>query len=52
VIFTVARDLVAAALLVARGVTPDDAWRRIGDARGVPVPETEAQRRWVGELPA
>ena len=40
-------SLVAAALLVRTGVAPDDAWARVAAARGVPVPETEAQRAWV-----
>jgi protein-tyrosine phosphatase len=40
-------SLVAAALLVRAGVAADDAWARIAAARGVPVPETDEQRRWV-----
>jgi protein-tyrosine phosphatase len=39
-------SLIAAALLVRLGSPPDEAWRVIGAARGVPVPETEQQRRW------
>ncbi len=40
-------SLLAASLLVLDGVTPDDAWRLISDARGVSVPETDEQRAWV-----
>jgi protein-tyrosine phosphatase len=44
--------LIAASLLVARGILPDDAFERISQARGVAVPETEGQRTWVEELAA
>jgi protein-tyrosine phosphatase len=40
-------SLVAAALLVRAGATPAEAWARVAAARGVPVPETDAQREWV-----
>lgn len=40
-------SLIAAALLVRRGIAPDDAWDQIGTARGVRVPETDEQRAWV-----
>ena len=43
-------SLVAAALLVLRGTAPDAAWAQVAAARGVPVPETDAQRRWVSRL--
>ena len=39
--------LVAAALLIERGVDPEEAIRRISEAREVPIPETPAQRRWI-----
>lgn len=39
--------LVAAALLVVAGASPDAAWTAVGAERGVPVPETEAQRAWL-----
>ncbi len=42
--------LVAASLLVAAGEEPDDAFRAIETTRGVPVPETRAQRQWVADL--
>lgn len=43
-------SLIAAALLVVRGVEVDDAWARIAAARGVPVPETDEQRNWPATL--
>ena len=39
--------LVAGCLLVSRGISPETAMRKISAARGVPVPETEAQRSWI-----
>ena len=42
--------LMAASLLVARGVRPADAFERISLTRGVAVPETEEQRAWVEAL--
>ena len=39
--------LVAVVLLAHLGVPPDDAWHRIADARGCPVPDTEEQRLWA-----
>lgn len=38
---------IAAAVLAARGVTPADALARISEARGLSVPETAEQSRWV-----
>jgi protein-tyrosine phosphatase len=43
-------SMVAAALLVIRGSTPEAAWHRVAYARGVPVPETDEQRDWVDAL--
>ena len=43
-------SLVAAAVLVARGAGAEEAWAQIGEARGVPVPETDEQRQWVAAL--
>lgn len=40
-------SLIAAALLTRTGVAPATAWDRIATARGVPVPETDAQRTWI-----
>ncbi len=42
--------LIAAALLISGGIGPEEALRRITDARGVPVPETSEQRAWVLHL--
>ncbi|MCD4533840.1 hypothetical protein LRP67_07075 [Nocardioides sp. cx-169] len=40
-------SVLAAALLVAEGVSPAEAWARLTAARGVPVPETDEQRAFV-----
>jgi protein-tyrosine phosphatase len=45
-------SLLAAALLVLEGVSPEEAWRRLARARGQRVPDTDEQRRWVAALPA
>src|SRR5436305_7414703 len=42
--------LVTAAVLVAAGEEPDEAFRRIEKARGAPVPDTRTQRQWVAEI--
>lgn len=39
--------LIAAALLVRRGVSHEEAWERVARARGRSVPDTEEQREWV-----
>jgi protein-tyrosine phosphatase len=39
--------LIAACLLVTKGLSSGAALEAIGAARGVPVPETAEQRRWV-----
>jgi hypothetical protein len=39
--------LIAASLLVSLGVEPDDAWQRVEAARGLRVPDTDAQRQWA-----
>ena len=38
---------VAAAVLTQLGINPEEAMDHIGDARGLKVPETSAQRMWV-----
>jgi protein-tyrosine phosphatase len=43
-------SLVAASLLVRAGLSLDDALERISDARGLPVPDTAAQHRWLASL--
>jgi predicted protein tyrosine phosphatase len=44
--------LIAASLLVARGLPPAGALERISLARGVTVPETAEQRAWVDAFAA
>lgn len=39
--------LIAAGVLVYLGVAESQAWQRVSTARGVPVPDTEAQREWL-----
>ncbi len=39
--------LVAACLLITKGLDSETAIRRVSDARGIPVPETIEQRRWI-----
>jgi protein-tyrosine phosphatase len=40
-------SLIAAAVLVREGLSPAEAWERISAARGLSVPDTEAQRAWL-----
>jgi predicted protein tyrosine phosphatase len=42
--------LVAAGVLIAAGLDPEAAVARVSAARGRPVPETPAQRRWLDEF--
>lgn len=44
--------LVAACLLVSRGLAPDAAVSRLSAARGVAVPETPEQRDWIDRYAA
>jgi protein-tyrosine phosphatase len=44
--------LVAACLLVTRGLDPSTAVDRISTARGVKVPETAEQRHWIDHFAA
>ena len=44
--------LVAAALLVRAGLTLTDALELISEARGITVPDTSAQHRWLESLEA
>lgn len=44
--------LVAACLLVAKGLTPDAAVKTLSVARGTQVPETVEQRRWIDHYAA
>lgn len=43
-------SVMAAAVLRLLGVTAEDALARIAAARGLPVPDTEEQRAWVGSF--
>ena len=42
--------LLAASLLVSEGQSAEAAVEKVSAARGVPVPETEAQRAWIDRL--
>jgi protein-tyrosine phosphatase len=44
--------LVAACLLVTKGMTPEAAVKALSAARGTPVPETAEQRRWIDHYAA
>ena len=51
--FTRARqtaDLLAAALMVLLGITPDAAFQQLSEVRGLEVPETDEQRNWVEDF--
>jgi hypothetical protein len=39
--------LLLACILVSRGLAAEDAWKAIGTARGLPVPDTVEQREWL-----
>lgn len=43
-------SVLAALVLLVLGVPVEEAWERLEEARGLPVPDTEEQRRFVGEL--
>ena len=43
-------SLLAASLLVSAGEDPIEAFRRIAEVRGRPVPETTEQRDWVSQM--
>jgi len=43
-------SVMAAAILIARGVAPAAALSAIGKARGLPIPDTDAQRDWGMKL--
>jgi protein-tyrosine phosphatase len=44
--------LVAACLLITKGLTPEVAVKTLSAARGNPVPETSEQRRWIDHYAA
>jgi len=43
-------SLMAAAVLISAGVRADEALLAIEKARGLPIPDTEAQRDWIMKL--
>jgi protein-tyrosine phosphatase len=43
-------SLIAASLLIAKGILPEEALKRISRARNAPVPETSEQRKWIDSL--
>jgi len=43
--------MIAAAVLIADGATPNDAVERISKSRGLPIPETFDQLEWEKALP-
>jgi protein-tyrosine phosphatase len=43
-------SMLAVGVLCAEGLSADEAWQRVESARGLPVPDTEAQRSWVNGL--
>lgn len=44
--------LMAIALLIEQGISPEKAMERVSSARRVPVPETQQQRVWVESFAA
>lgn len=44
--------LIAASLLVRRGLNPEAAVKAVSAARGIPVPETAEQRHWIDHYAA
>ena len=44
--------LVAACLLITKGLTPEAAVKTLSAARATPVPETDEQRRWIDHYAA
>jgi protein-tyrosine phosphatase len=40
-------SLLAGAVLVREGLSPERAWQKLAEARGMAVPDTEQQRRWL-----
>ncbi|WP_405817459.1 tyrosine protein phosphatase [Streptomyces sp. NBC_00838] len=43
-------SLIAVALMILLGITPEAAWASMERARGAAVPDTEEQRAWTLEL--
>lgn len=45
-------SLLVAAVLVKEGLNPNEAWKLISSARGLQVPDTEAQTAWLAGFAA
>ncbi|MEN3305576.1 MAG: hypothetical protein V7603_1778 [Micromonosporaceae bacterium] len=45
-------SMLAGATLIQLGCTPEEAWRRIREARGFPVPDNARQEEWLYRLAA
>ena len=43
-------SIMAAAVLIVAGAMPEEALHEIEKARGLPVPDTDAQRNWILQL--
>ena len=43
-------SIVAAIILTRQGATVEEAFDRLAEARGRPVPDTPEQREWVANL--
>jgi len=44
--------LVASGVLMSSGIKANEAMQIVSSARGISVPETPEQRRWIEELPS
>jgi protein-tyrosine phosphatase len=44
--------LIASGVLISSGIEPNEAMQIVSSARGVSVPETPEQRRWIEKLPS
>jgi len=44
--------LIAASLLMETGLNPDEAVRKVSEARRIAIPETEEQRIWIDRFGA
>jgi len=44
--------LIASGVLMNSGIKPDEAMQIVSSARGISVPETPEQRRWIEKLPS
>ena len=42
--------MIAACLLMMRGLSPEEALEEVSNARGVIVPQTDEQRKWLIEF--